>query len=122
VNALIESDRVHLLQGNVVDVTVPSPSGKGQAITRCPKCQVALWSYYLVLSGGIGNAVKFIRVGTLDEPDTMPPDVHIYTSSKQPWVTLPPGATAVEEYYVTEEVWPKDSLDRLTMLLNAVQN
>ena len=56
VNALIEADQVSLLQGNVVDVTVPSPSSKGQKISRCPNCQVALWSYYLVLSGGIGNA------------------------------------------------------------------
>jgi hypothetical protein len=71
------------------------------------------------LSGGIGELVRFIRVGTLDDPGTMPPDVHIYTSSKQPWVTLPPDALTVEEYYVTKEVWPKDSLKRLAVLLDA---
>jgi hypothetical protein len=122
VNALVEADRVQLLQGEVVDITVPSPSGKQQRISRCPKCQVAVWSYYMVMFGGIGERVRFIRVGTLDEPDRIPPDVHIYTSSKQPWVTLPPDVLAVEEYYVTDEVWPQESLERRAALLDAVKN
>jgi hypothetical protein len=121
VNALIESDRVRLLQGEVVDVEVPSPSGAGQKISRCPKCQVAVWSYYLVFYGGIGDSVRFIRVGTLDDPAAMPPDVHIYTNSKQPWFTLPTGALAVEEYYDTKAVWRQDSLARLSALIEAVQ-
>ena len=122
VNALIEADRVQLLQGNVVDVTVPSPSGKGQRIARCASCQVAVWSYYLVIQGGIGEAIRFIRAGTLDDPGRIPPDVHIFTSSKQPWVTLPPDALIVEEYYVTDEVWSCESLERRAMLLDAVQD
>ena len=121
VNALIEADRVHLLQGEVVDVEVPSPSGANQRISRCPKCQVAIWSYYLVMRGGIGERVRFIRVGTLDDPGQLPPDVHIHTSSKQPWVTLPPGAPAFEEYYVTGETWSGESLGRLAMLIDAAK-
>ena len=120
-NALIEADRVQLLHGDVAESTVPSPSGKSQRIARCPKCQVALWSNYLVLFGGIGEAVNFVRVGTLDKPGNMPPDVHIYTSSKQPWVTLPPDSLVVDEYYITEEVWSKESLDRRGALVAAVQ-
>jgi len=122
VNALIEADRVSLRQGDVVDVEVPSPSGANQRISRCPNCQVAVWSYYLVMFGGIGDLVRFIRVGTLDDPGNVPPDVHIYTSSKQPWVVLPPGALAVGEYYVAEEVWPKESLERRAALIKAVQS
>jgi hypothetical protein len=122
VNALIEADQVEILQGDVVDVLVPSPSGKNQKISRCPKCQVAVWSYYLVMRGGLGELVRFIRVGTLDDPGKVPPDVHIYTSSKQPWVTLPSDVPAVEEYYVTGEVWPEESLARWTALSEAVQN
>jgi len=120
VNALIEADRVRLIKGNVVDIEVPSPSGANQRISRCPKCQVAVWSYYLVLYGGTGELVRFIRVGTLDDPSRLPPDVHIYTSSKQPWVTLPPDALAVDEYYVTEEVWSEESLARRTVLMDSV--
>jgi hypothetical protein len=122
VNALIEADRVRLLQGNVADVTVPSPSDKNQRISRCPNCQVALWSYYLALFGGIGDAVRFVRVGTLDDPSRIPPDIHIYASTKQPWVTLSPDALVVEEYYATEEVWPKESLERRAVLLDAVRD
>lgn len=121
VNALIETDRVHCLQGDVVDVEVPSPSGANQRIARCPNCQVAVWSNYLAMPGGMAELVRFIRVGTLDDPGRLPPDIHIYTSSKQPWVVLPPGAPAVEKYYVTEEVWPKESLERGAALLKSVQ-
>ena len=122
VNALVEANRVHLREGEVVDVEVPSPSGAKQRISRCPKCQVAVWSYYLVLFGGIGDLVRFIRVGTLDDPGRMPPDVHIFTSSKQPWVVLPSDALVVEEYYITEEVWPKESLERRVALMSRLQN
>ena len=113
VNALIEEDRVDLLEGDVVGITVPSPSGANQTIFRCPKCQVALWSYYLVFHDG----VRFIRVGTLDDPSRLPPDVHIYTASKQPWFELPENALAVEEYYVTDDVWREESLERRKALL-----
>ena len=121
VNALIEADRVRLLQGDVVDVEVPSPSGANQRISRCPKCQVAVWSYYLIMQGGLGERVRFLRVGTLDEPSKLPPDVHIYTSTKQPWVVLPPDALAVDEYYATPKVWSEDSLARLATLKASVE-
>lgn len=117
INALIEADRVHLLEGDVVDIEVPTPSGAKQRISRCPKCQVAVWSYYLVMRGGMGELVRFVRVGTLDEPGAMPPDVHIYTSTKLPWVVLPPDVPAVDEYYVTKEVWSAGSLARAAALM-----
>jgi hypothetical protein len=112
-NAMIEADRVQVLQGDVEVVNTPSNSGKGQQIARCPICRIALWSNY----AGVGDAVRFIRVGTLDEPDRFPPDIHIFTSTKQPWVVLPPGSPAVEEYYKRTDYWPRDSLDRRAALL-----
>jgi hypothetical protein len=107
-NALIETDRVQLLQGEAEIVDTPSNSGKGQKISRCPRCHVAVWSNY----AGFGDSVRFVRVGTLDEPDRFPPDIHIYTASKQPWVILPPGAPSVPEYYRASDHWPKGSLER----------
>jgi hypothetical protein len=107
-NAMIEAARVQLLAGAPEPVLTPSNSGKGQKIWRCPHCRVAVWSNY----GGAGGAVHFIRVGTLLEPDRLPPDIHIFTSSKQPWVVLPPGARAVPEYYDLREQWPAESLAR----------
>jgi hypothetical protein len=107
-NALIESDRVELSGGTVQIIDTPSNSGKGQRISRCPTCQVAVWSNY----GGRGDAIRFVRVGTLDEPDLWPPDVHIFTQSRQPWVTLSAGVPAFAEYYQSAEVWPAASLAR----------
>ena len=111
-NAMIETDRVELLHGEVEVVDTPSNSGRGQKISRCPKCRIAVWSNY---AGG-GDAVRFVRVGTLDEPARCPPDVHIFTSTKQPWVVLPPGTPAVDEYYSATELWPKESLERRAQL------
>jgi hypothetical protein len=112
-NAVIESDRVTLLGGEPEIVDTPSESGRGQKIARCPKCRVAVWSHY---SGG-GTAVRFVRVGTLDQPDLLPPDIHIFTATKQPWVTLPAGVPAVPEYYDRKLHWPKESLARREALL-----
>ena len=114
-NALIEADRVELLEGEVEAVHTPSQSGKGQRIARCPTCRIAVWSNY----GGLGDVVRFIRVGTLDEPDRCAPDIHIFTSSKQPWVVLPPGAHAVAEYYSSKTVWPAESLARRAAVLGS---
>ena len=107
-NAMIESDRVELVSGDLHVVDTPSNSGKGQKVSRCPRCEVAVWSNY----SGAGDAVRFVRVGTLLEPASMPPDIHIFTSSKQPWVVLPPGTPAVAEYYDRTRFWPAESLAR----------
>ncbi|MEO6801481.1 MAG: GFA family protein [Rhodanobacter sp.] len=116
-NAMIESDRVELLQGRPELVDTPSNSGKGQLIARCPRCRVALWSHY----AGAGRAMAFVRVGTLDEPQRLPPDIHIFTSTKLPWVTLSPDIPAVAEYYDRNGRWPGASLARREALLAATR-
>jgi len=112
-NAMIEADRVILLQGTPETVDTPSNSGKGQKFVRCPSCRIALWSHY----AGAGDAVSFIRVGTLDEPDRLPPDIHIFTTSKQPWVVLSPDVPAFEKFYDRNEMWPEESLERRRAVL-----
>jgi hypothetical protein len=114
-NAMIETNCVHLLAGSPVLVDTPSASGKGQCIARCPDCQVALWSHY----AGAGKRVAFVRVGTLDDPDRLPPDIHIFTASKQPWVVLPEGTPAVPAYYDRECYWPQSSLERRRALFGS---
>jgi hypothetical protein len=104
---------VVLLRGAPEPVDTPSASGKGQKILRCPRCRIALWSHY----AGAGELVCFVRVGTLDEPDRLPPDIHIFTASKQPWVLLPPNVPAVPEYYDRKLYWPPASLERRQALL-----
>lgn len=114
---MIEADRVVNLGSEPELVHTPSESGLGQQIARCPTCKVAVWSHY----AGSGPVTKFVRVGTLDNPDLLPPDVHIFTASKQPWVVLPPGTPAFEAYYEREALWPQESLDRRQKLLPLIE-
>jgi hypothetical protein len=107
-NAMIETDRVTSCGEPPELVQTPSASGAGQAIARCPQCRIAVWSHY----AGAGPVINFVRVGTLDDPDLLPPDIHIFTASKQPWVAVQPGVAAVLEYYDREQYWPAESLAR----------
>jgi hypothetical protein len=107
-NAIYEMDRVELLAGEPEPIDTPSASGKGQVILRCPACKVALWSHY----AGSGEAVGFVRVGTLEEAASLTPDIHVYTRSKLSWVRLPDGVPAVEGYYRPKDVWPPESRAR----------
>src|SRR5690242_1843861 len=106
INLLIEADRVELLARQPHPIDVPRDDGSRQRIYRCPECQVAVYSNYG------GPAVNFVRAGTLDDPSAVSPDVHIFTRSKLPWVTLPPGVPAFEAYYKAKEVWPAEALER----------
>lgn len=116
-NAMIEADRVTTLGVEPEVIDTPSESGGGQRIARCPSCKVAVWSNY----SGSGPVVKFVRVGTLDQPDLLPPDVHIFTASRQPWVQLPAQAPAFEAYYEREQVWSPSSLARRLALLPLIE-
>jgi hypothetical protein len=106
-NALIETDRATLLAGDPEPVPVPTDSGRPHDVWRCPTCRTAVWSHY-----GGRAALRFVRVGTLDDPGALPPDVHIYTRSKLPWIILPEGAPAFEAYYDSRTLWPAASLER----------
>lgn len=116
-NAMIEADRITNLGVEPEVIDTPSESGLGQKIARCPSCRVAVWSNY----AGAGPVVRFVRVGTLDSPDLLPPDIHIFTRTKQPWVQLPRGTPAVLEYYEREEYWPPESLARRQSILPAIE-
>ena len=107
-NALVEADRIEILNGQPEIIDTPSQSGKGQKIHRCPDCKIALWSNY----AGAGGIIHFVRVGTLDDPDRLPPDIHIFTASMQPWVTLSDEIPVVPEYYDFREHWPLESIER----------
>lgn len=113
VNVLIETERVEILSGDPQPVDVPRDGGKTQRIWRCPTCQVALFSRYT--RGGI----RFVRAGTLDDPASVAPDVHIFTRSKLPWVTLPDSVPAFPVYYDVKKLWPAESLERLDALTAA---
>ena len=112
-NALIETDRVDILGGTTVLSSMPTDSGRPHDVARCPSCGTAVWSHY----GGL-KVLTFLRVGTLDDPAALPPDVHIYTRSKLPWVALPTGVPAFDAYYDSKTLWPAESLARRRAVLS----
>jgi len=112
INALIETDRITLLAGDPAPFAMPTDSGRPHHIYRCLGCGTALWSDY-----GGRRGLRFVRVGTLDDPAGLSPDVHIYTRSKLRWVALPPGVPAFDEYYSTRALWPAASLERRRAIL-----
>ena len=122
VNALVEMSKLEVTSAapdfSTQAIDTPSPSGKGQKIVRCPRCYVALWSHY----SSFKELVAFIRVGTLKNASEVRPDVHIFTSTKMPWVDLSREKVPVcEEYYVTEDVWTKEALERRVVLKEAMR-
>jgi hypothetical protein len=44
------------------------------------------------------------------------PDVHIFTSTKQPWVEIPAGVPAFAEYYQPDLLWPEHTKQRFAAL------
>jgi hypothetical protein len=111
INAIIETARIEH-SGELVPVTMQTDSGRPHDIYRCPKCQIAVWSDY-----GRRPLIRFVRVGTLDDPTVLPPDVHIFTRSKLPWVGLPENVPAFEVYYDMKKLWPAESLARRRAIL-----
>ena len=110
INVMIEEHHVELLQGDPVAVPVPRDDGSFQRIFRCPTCQVAVWSFYT------HPRICFVRAGTLDEPHSVTPDVHIFVRSKVPWVTLPAGVPAFDVFYDPKTLWPEEIRARVRAL------
>lgn len=108
VNGLIETKYVKLLRGNPKRITVPTGSGQGQDLMVCEACGTTLWTHYAAAR----DAIAFVKVGTLREAGSIEPDIHIFTSSKLPWVVLPDGANAVPEYYRRSAHWPPEHVER----------
>ena len=113
INVLVETEHVEVFSGEPQAVDVPRDDGSAQQIFRCPDCQVAVFSQYTY------PQVRFVRAGTLDDPASIEPDVHIFTRSKLPWVKLPEGTPAFDVFYDTDKLWPQESLERLAALRGA---
>jgi hypothetical protein len=115
INALIETDRIALEAGEPEAVRVPTGSGRVHDIYRCPSCRTAVWSDY-----GGRPALRFVRVGTLDDPTALRPDAHVFTRSKLPWVQIPADQPAFEIFYTMSKQWPAESLERRRRILGDV--
>tara|TARA_B110000003_G_scaffold82675_1_gene84401 strand:+ start:460 stop:873 length:414 start_codon:yes stop_codon:yes gene_type:complete len=114
-NAILETDSLKLISGDLQPFKMATGSGLGQTVFRCSNCYVATWGHY----AAAGNGFVYIRVGTLDDPSICQADVHLFTKSKLAWLTLPNDAPAFEEMYDREKYWPPEALMRRERVIEA---
>jgi hypothetical protein len=112
INMIVETSRVERRGLEPQGTVMPLNGGSPNTIFRCPECGVAVWSDY-----GNRPQILFLRAGTLDDPRAVSPDVHIYTRSKLPWVRLPEGVPAFEEFYDRKALWPAEAMQRFKAAL-----
>ena len=106
INGLIETDRIEVRSGEIAPTRMPTDSGRPHDVHRCTACGTTLWSDY-----GGRPKLRFVRIATLDDPSACPPDAHIFTRSKLPWVVTQ-GAPEFEIFYDMATQWPPESLAR----------
>ena len=110
VSIWIENSNLVLQSGEMrVQNAAGGESGKPHDSWSCADCGTTVWGYFHKSPEGS----RFVRAGTLDDPSAFAPDVHIFTRSKQPWVTIPDGVPSFEAFYDLRETWSADSLRRL---------
>jgi hypothetical protein len=109
INLWMESKSVEAQGAEPRSFRLAGGSGKPHDVFFCGTCGTYLWSRY---HGAPGDFL-FVRAGTLDTPEVVQPDVHIFTRSKLPWLNLPEGAPAFAAFYKIDEVWSPESKERL---------
>lgn len=108
-NIWIEKKFVETITGSAKSFKLHGGSGKPHEVFFCERCGTYLWSKYYAAPGD----TVLLRVGTLDRPETVKPDVHIFTRSKLPWLDLPKDVPAFDAFYELKQVWSAESLERL---------
>ncbi|KAH7380207.1 Mss4-like protein [Phaeosphaeria sp. MPI-PUGE-AT-0046c] len=109
----IESSRIKIISPTrPVPVVIERRPGLVSRHVECPKCKCELWAGNM-----LGPAICDVRVGTLDYPSLMEPDVHSFVESRLEWVRLPEGATTTVRGFEHRKLWPEASLRRLDSAL-----
>lgn len=115
VNAWIEKNFLELISGMPTVFNRKAGSGQRHDIYFCSSCGTTVWSEYHRPPG----SCWWVRVGTLDDPALLAPDVHIFTRSKHPSVTLSEGVPVFDVSYEREKVWSAESLARMEANIRA---
>jgi hypothetical protein len=105
----IESRFVDAGSAKPKSFTLKGGTGKPHEVFFCGTCGTYVWSRYHI----VPTDCLFVRAGTLDNPAAVKPDVHIFTRTKLPWLSLPKDALAFESIYQLKDVWSAESLERL---------
>ena len=97
---LLISRRDLIVVGDVKTGEYLQPSGATSSVHVCSRCKVPLFSEN---SNRVGFAT--LRCGTLDRSAEVVPAAHVWTRSKQSWVTLPDNVPVMDEQPGTAAGW-----------------
>ena len=112
VHSMILENCFEVKEGELEGATLPTGSGAGYKPFFCKKCGTYIYCKYDMAPGRI-----IIRTSTLNDSENFPPQAHIFTRSKVPWITLDDKIPSFESMYDRNKLWPKASLDKLKSIL-----
>jgi hypothetical protein len=90
------------VEGELIKGEFVKPDGNMVSMFACPRCFSRIY--------GVNSArpqFLVLRAGTLDDSAKFIPDFHLWTQSKQSWVTIPEGAVALETQTDSLEQWTR---------------
>jgi len=85
---VIVTEEAFRLTAGEPHLAAPRTADSGRVSNRwiCRDC-----GSWLTGSPRLGGMFRSVRAGTLDDTSWLKPTAHIWTRSKQPWITLPEG-------------------------------
>lgn len=88
---VVEEGAFTLTKGELRSFDGLSEAGRAKSGSFCPECGCRIYNQVAVRLGTLS-----IRAGTLDDTGGLEPEMHIWTRSSQPWVTIPEGTPCHE--------------------------
>ena len=103
-----------IVEGEVSSTELKAGSGASYKTYFCTKCGNYVYADY---DSAVGRLT--VRTKTLDNSEKFPPQVHIFTKDKDPWLNLSEDVICFKEMYDQKKTWPEDSLNRYNEYLKA---
>lgn len=91
INAEVKAGDIELLGAVEPELLLVASEGsqKGR-MWWCSRCATKLYADHHLAP----DDTRYLRVGTLDTGESLPPRAHFFTRSKHPWIVLPPDLPA----------------------------
>ena len=81
---LVKEEDFRLTHGELKTYQSKSDAGRAKLGAFCPGCGTRIYHKPEWRKGTVS-----VKPGTLDDTSKLKPDIHIWTGSKQPWITIP---------------------------------
>ena len=88
---VVSEEDFQLTKGDVKTYSLKSAAGRPKLGAFCPNCGTRIYHKPEWRKGMVS-----VKPGTLDDTSGLKPTLHLWTSSKQPWITISEGVEAYE--------------------------